>query len=187
LNDELTQSLYAVSSKIGGADTNDTVDPNITNVYEPYKLQTPGKITGSLALVFGKTGLISVDYAIKDYGNTKFQPQNDSYFKNLNNQMSNTLSNSSELRLGAEYKIKEWSLRGGYRFEQSPYKNKTTIGDLNSFSGGLGYNFGSFKLDFAYTNAQRKYQQPFFNQGFTDGAKINTKNNNVSVTLMFEM
>jgi len=187
LSDELTQKIWAVSANISEELPSDIVNPQITNVYEPYKLQTPSKFTGSLAYVFGKTGLISIDYTIKDYGNTKFQPESDSYFRNLNSQMSNTLSNSSELRLGAEYKIKEWSLRGGYRFEQSPYKNKTTIGDLNSFSGGLGYNFGSFKLDFAYTNAQRKYQQPFFNQGFTDGAKINTKNNNVSVTLMFEM
>ena len=63
----------------------------------------------------------------------------------------------------------------------------TTIGDLNSFSGGLGYNFGMFKLDFAYTNAQRNSQQPFFNQGFTDGANIKTTNNNFTMTLLFEM
>jgi long-subunit fatty acid transport protein len=101
--------------------------------------------------------------------------------------MSNILKTSGELRLGAEYKIKEWSLRGGYRFEESPYKNKTTIGDLNSISGGLGYNFGMFKLDFSYTNAQRNSQQGFFNQGFTDSAKINTKDNNFTMTLLFEM
>jgi long-subunit fatty acid transport protein len=101
--------------------------------------------------------------------------------------MSNILTTAGELRLGAEYKIKEWSLRGGYRFEESPYKDGTTIGDLNSFSGGLGYNFGAFKLDFSYTNAQRKSQQPFFNQGFTDGAKINTIGNNFTMTLLFEM
>jgi len=101
--------------------------------------------------------------------------------------MSNILAVSNEFRIGAEYKIKEWSLRGGYRFEESPYKNKTTIGDLNSFSGGLGYNFGMFKLDLAYTNAQRNSQQGFFTQGFTDGAKIKTTNNNFTMTLLFEM
>jgi hypothetical protein len=41
-------------------------------------------MTGSLH--FGKAGLISVDYAIKDYGNTKFKPNSDSYFNSLNNQ-----------------------------------------------------------------------------------------------------
>jgi long-subunit fatty acid transport protein len=37
--------------------------------------------------------------------------------------MSNTLDNTGELRIGAEYKIEKLSLRAGYRFEQSPYKN----------------------------------------------------------------
>jgi long-subunit fatty acid transport protein len=43
--------------------------------------------------------------------------------------MSSTLQNTGELRVGAEYK-KRLSLRGGYRYEQSPYQDKTTIGDL---------------------------------------------------------
>lgn len=187
LSDELTQSLVAVSSATGLADTNDVVNPDVTNYYEPYKLQTPSKVTGSFAYVFGKTGLFSIDYSLKDYNNTKFHPGNDPYYRVLNSEMSNTLKTSGELRIGAEYKINQWSLRGGYRFEESPYKDKTTIGDLNSFSGGLGYDFGMFKLDFAYTNAQRSAQQGFFNQGFTDAAKINTTNNNFSVTLLFEM
>jgi hypothetical protein len=187
LSDEFSQKLVAVSANIVNVLPPDIVDPQVINYYDPYKLTTPSKYTGSFAYIFGKTGLISLDYSLKDYGNTKFEPRYDSYYSMLNTEMSKTLKTSGELRIGAEYKIKEWSLRGGYRFEESPYKNGTTIGDLNSFSGGLGYNFGMFKLDLAYTNAQRNSQQPFFNQGFTDGAKINTKNNNFSMTLLFEM
>ena len=187
LNDEFSQSLSSVSANVVNELPADVVDPQIINYYAPYELSTPSKFTGSLAHIFGKTGLISIDYTIKDYGNTKFQPENDIYFRDLNNQMSNFLAISNEIRIGAEYKIKEWSLRGGYRFEESPYKNKTTIGDLNSFSGGLGYNFGMFKVDLSYTNGQRNSQQGFFNQGFTDGAKIKTTNDNFTMTLLFEM
>lgn len=187
LNDEFSQNIVAVSENTTGELPADVVNPNLINYYAPYELQTPGKLTGSFAYVFGKTGLISIDYSIKDYGNTKFQPENDFYYRGLNSQMNNTLASSSEVRIGGEYKINAWSLRGGYRFEQSPYKNSTTIGDLTSFSGGLGYNFGVFKLDFSYTYADRNSQQPFFNQGFTDGARINAKNNNVSMTLLFEL
>lgn len=187
LNDELSQKLVSVSANTGGELPADTVSPNVINYYELYKLQTPSKITGSFAYVFGKSGLISLDYSLKDYSNTKFTPENDTYFKNLNSQMTNTLNKSGELRIGAEYKIKQWSLRGGYRYEESPYKNSTTIGDLNGYSAGLGYNFGSTKLDFAYSHAQRNTQEGFFNQGFTDSAKINTTNNNVTMTLLFEL
>jgi long-subunit fatty acid transport protein len=187
LNDEFSQSLVAVSSATDLDDTNDVVNPQITNVYEPYKLQTPSKLTGSFAYVFGKSGLISIDYAMKDYSNTKFKPENDSYFNSVNNYMSSVLDKTNEVRVGAEYKIEAWSLRAGYRYEQSPYKNKTTMGDLKGYSGGLGYNFGSTKLDLAYSSAERNSQQGFFNQGFTDGANIKTINNNVSLTLLFEL
>jgi hypothetical protein len=187
LSDEFSQKLVAVSSANNQPDTNDAVDPQVTNLYEPYKLQTPSKLTGSFAYVFGKSGLISIDYAMKDYSNTKFKPENDSYFNTVNNYMGSVLDKTNEVRVGAEYKINALSLRAGYRYEQSPYKNKTTVGDLTGYSAGLGYNFGSTKLDLAYSTAERSSQQGFFNQGFTDGANIKTTNNNVSLTLLFEL
>ena len=187
LNDELSQRLVAVSSATNADDTNDVVNPQVVNIYEPYKLQTPSKLTGSFAYVFGKSGLISVDYAIKDYSKTKFKPENDPYFNDLNSDMNSILDTTGELRIGAEYKIEALSLRAGYRYEQSPYKNAVTIGDLTGYSAGLGYSFGSTKVDLAYSYAKRNSQQGFFNQGFTDGASIKAINNNLSVTLLFEL
>ena len=186
-SDEFSQNLTSVSTNSVDQLSPDVVEPGITNYYAPYQLVSPSKFTGSFAYIFGKTGLISIDYTVRDYASTKFRPENDLYFRDLNTQMSNILDITNEFRIGAEYKIKEWSLRGGYRFEESPYQNKTTIGDLKSFSGGLGYNFGTFKVDLSYTNAQRNSQQSFFNQGFTDGANINTINNNFTMTLLFEL
>ncbi|MBA0884041.1 OmpP1/FadL family transporter [Flavobacterium undicola] len=188
LNDELTQTLVAVSanSTTGPLDP-DVVDPNVTNVYAPYKLQTPGKLTGSFAYVFGKTGLISIDYSRKNYGNIRFKPEYDSYYQGVNNEIDKTLSRTNEVRIGGEYKIERLSLRAGYRFEQSPYKNKTTIGDLNGYSGGLGYNFGSTRADLSYAYAERNSQQAFFSQGLTDRANINSITNTVSLTLLFEL
>ena len=101
--------------------------------------------------------------------------------------MGSVLDKTNEVRLGAEYKINALSLRAGYRYEQSPYKNSSTIGDLKGYSGGLGYNFGSTKVDLAYAYAERDAQQGFFSQGLTDGPKINSINNIVSLTLLFEL
>lgn len=186
LNDEFSQNIGTVRVDPTTTETlTEFVDPNITIVYDTHRLQTPGKMTGSLAYVFGKEGLISVDYSIKDYGNTKFRPDND--FNAVNDQMSNALTQVGELRIGAEKRIKDWSLRVGYRMEDSPYKNGKTIGDLTSYSGGLGYNFGDVKLDLAYTYINREYQQGFFSQGLTDPANIKSVNNNVSLTMLFEL
>ena len=185
LNDEFTQYVIATSGSINGGLAPDIVNPETTMVYEPYKLQTPSKLTGSFAYVFGKTGLISFDYAIKDYSKTRFRPNSD--FSGANSQIKNVLDVSNEFRIGAEYKIKKFSLRGGYRFEESPYKDGKTIGDLTGYSGGLGYNFGKFKLDMAYSYSERDSQQAFFSQGLIDTATITSKNNNISLSLLFEL
>ena len=189
LNDELRQTLSSRGFNYGNPPntnlTTTTVDSDFVIIYEPYNLRTPGKWTGSLAYIFGKSGLISVDYALKDYSNTKFTPKNE--FKNTNSDLSNLLTTAGELRIGAEYRIKQWSLRGGFRNEQSPYKNGKTIGDLTGMSTGIGYNFGNTKLDLAYSASSRESQNQFFSQGFTDSASVKTKNTSVSLTLLFEL
>jgi hypothetical protein len=187
LNDELSQRLITVSGNSSTELPQDVIDPQVINTYQPYKLQTPSTLTGSFAYIFGKSGLISIDYARKDYRYTKFKPENDAFFRTLNNDINALLDTTAELRIGAEYKIEALSLRAGYRYEQSPYKNAVTLGDLNGYSTGLGYNFGSTKVDLAYSYAKRNSQQGFFNQGFTDGASINAINTNVSLTLLFEL
>ncbi len=189
LFDELQQTLTSTGFNYGNPPnpnlSSTTPDSNIIIAYQPYSLRAPGKWTGSLAYVFGKKGLISLDYTRRDYSNTIFTPKNE--FQVANQILGNTLDVASELRIGAEYRIKQWSLRGGFRNEKSPYRNGTTVGDLNGFSTGLGYNFGNTKLDLAYAHAQRNSNNAFFAQGFTDGATIRTKNNNIVMTLLFEL
>jgi hypothetical protein len=186
LNDELSQGIAAVSAtSTGSLLPSDKVFPNVINIYEPYRIQTPSKVTGSIAYIFGKKGLISLDYAFKDYSNTKLSPKND--FRNINNSISNVLKQSAECRIGAEYRIKEWSLRGGYRMEQSPYKDKSIMGNLSGYSAGFGYVFGATRIDFAYALAKRNYKQQFFSTGFTDAAIINSTLETISVTMLFEL
>ena len=188
LNDELKQSISAITGNNTGNLPQDFVDPNLTVIYEPYKIKTPGKFTTSFAYVAGKRGLISFDYSVRDYSNTTFRPKRDALFQSLNNNIQvNTRERASEYNVGGEYKIKQFSLRGGYHFEQSPYKNNATLGNLTGYSGGIGYNFGNTKLDFAYATSKREFNQQFFTTGLTDSARINNKISNVVVTLAFEL
>lgn len=190
LTDEKQQILQTSGYKYGNPEnpnlSSQIVDSNFLLIYPAYKLQTPSKWTGSLAYVFGKQGLISIDYSIKDYSKTRFKP-NDSFFRPLNASIDTQLHAANELRIGGEYRFKEWSFRGGYRYEESPYKDKKVVGDLSGFSTGFGYNFGTTRLDMAYAYSQRKSQQSFFSQGFIDGPEVTTKNNTISLTLVFEL
>ena len=182
IDDETTQFL----------DTNVLVDENASelgvnslNVFPRYRLKTPSKITGSLAYVFNKKGLISFDYSRKNFGNTEFT--NDDNYNEVNNAMSEILTNASTYRLGAEYKVSRVSFRGGYRFEESPYTDGETIGDLSGFSLGLGYSFGNTKLDLTYDKWQRTDASPLYNIGLIDTASVERQNSNITLSLSFNI
>lgn len=161
------------------------VDPQIVNVYPDYKLQTPGKYSGSLAYLFGPQGLISFDYSYRDYSNMKFKPTDDPTFANQNSQMADELRGASSFRLGGEYRFGELSLRGGYRFEESPYRNETSIGDLNGYSLGAGYDFGGLRVDLAYDLAEQERNPQMYQTGLTNTMAIDQQLSNVTLTLSF--
>lgn len=187
LQDELRQSI---ASSCPGCDagrpdaTTFIIDPGITNVYNDYNIKTPSKYTGSLAYVFGGSGLISVDYSLKDYSKTKFTS---SGYGDLNQQLSENLDMAGELRVGAEYRIKQFSFRGGYRYEQSPYKNGSQLGDLNGFSGGFGIAFPNSRLDLAYSYFQRIMQSSLISSGMMDMARIKNVNNNITLSYTIDL
>ena len=159
------------------------IDPNVINVFADYNLQTPGKITASGAYIFGKSGLLSIDYSFKDYSNIEFRPTNDVVFASVNNTINNQLTTASTIRIGGEYRINQLSLRGGYMYEESPYTNELTVGDTSGFSLGLGYNFGNYSFDLSYARAEQDRQQQLYSIGLTDAAQVNTVTSNVVFTL----
>ena len=131
--------------------------------------------------------MLSFYYSIKDYGSAKFKPTGDSFFAFQNNTINNNLVAASTYRFGGEYRVKQFSFRGGYRFEESPYKNGLTVGDLKGYSFGIGFNLGNTKLDLTYDQATRSSQPQLYNVGLTDRAMIDTRNSNVTFSIGFNI
>lgn len=163
------------------------VDPHVLNIYEDYNLSTPGKVTASAAYIFGTQGLISFDYSYKDFGAIDFGTYYDDNgdFDDVNNDIDTSLQGVSSFRLGGEYRINQLSLRGGVRYEASPYKNEETIGDLSGFSLGFGYNFGNYNLDLSYARAEQERKQQLYSTGLTDSASVDTTYSTIALTLGF--
>jgi hypothetical protein len=61
------------------------------------------------------------------------------------------------------------------------------MGNLTTYSGGLGYNFGDTRLDVSYSHGWRNFNQQMFNRGLTDTARSRAVFDNISVTLLFEL
>lgn len=155
--------------------------PDVVVVYPEYKLRTPSSWTASVAYIFGKSGLISMDYIYKGYGNMQFQTD---FLKPENSIIQNELGDVNILRFGGEYRIKALSLRGGMRYEQSPYKvaNKR-IGNLKGYSLGAGYSFGSIRLDVSYDIAKQDFQYQPYESVLTTPAYISATRNSLIFTL----
>lgn len=115
----------------------------------------------------------------------KFKPTGDPDFAFQNDLMESELQGASTYRLGGEYRIEGWSLRGGYRFEESPYENESTLEDLQGYSFGVGYNFGNIKIDAAYETFEQDRNPQLFETGLTDRAAVNRQSNNVVLSISF--
>lgn len=126
-----------------------------------YKLRTPSKLTASAAIIFGKIGLISLDYTTKNFKGLNLSGDN---FSSENSFFNNELRRTNSVNIGTEWRIDKLSLRGGYKYVQSPDASAIDSDNLESYSLGLGYNFGTVKFNLAYANSSRTGIYNFYPQ-----------------------
>jgi hypothetical protein len=188
--EETTQLLETRRMENGQAIV-EKINPRVVNIFETYQLCTPGELTASAAYIFGINGLISIDYSYKDYGSISYNSynyfENDTYFNALNTSIEDSFGGVNSLRIGGEYRINNYSLRGGIRYEDSPSRNETSIGNLNGFSLGMGYNLGNYNLNISYARAEQDRRQQLYSEGLTDTATITTVTSNIALTLGFTL
>lgn len=199
---KLTDTYDArISSEIGGNLYNAQQDRPYLSY---YKLQGPLKYDFSLAVIFGKIGLISADYGIDDYTSMTLREDNGSAFnfRNANNNISNTLKMTQTMRIGAEIKASnEVSLRAGYAQTTTSMENNAynTLNDNTArtdtdyftdkgsqyFSGGIGYRETSWYFDFTYLAKINKQEfHPYYIEN-SSTADVTTRTNNFIATLGF--
>ncbi len=146
-----------------------------------YSFKTPARFTASMAYIFAKSGLISIDYSFRNYNGIRYGNEVD--FKSVNRDFSEFFVNTNEVNLGTEWRIKKWSLRGGYHYKQNPntfLKNS----DIQGFSLGFGYNFGFANLDVSYY--QDKHTD-YFHIYSNNDTWINNNTSKLTGTLSFNL
>jgi hypothetical protein len=149
-----------------------------------YSLKTPSKITASAAFIFGKNGLLSIDYSSKNYTNTKLS---NGGFSTQNRFFQNELKSAHALNIGSEWRFENFSFRGGYRYEQSPYKLAIASDNLEGYSFGGGYNFGKYRIDISFSDANRTAPYNFYAGFDVNAANIITNNKVFTATLVINL
>ena len=164
------------------------IDPNVINFYEEYKLTLPSKSLFSIAYIFGDKGLISLDYELTKYSNSKFNDNNgnDTYMKSLNGIIKNRFNDISEsIRIGGEYRIKDYSLRTGYYFYKGPdsaYENYRS-----GVSLGLGINYGFLNVDISVSKSKDFNKNQLYTNGLTNLYSIDNDLFTLFTTFRFKL
>ena len=122
--------------------------PSITGNYQ-YNMSTPMRAIGDVAFFIGGIGSFSAEYEWTDYSKAKFSAR-DYGFGDVNGEIRDIYQSTHNLRFGTEWRYSNYSFRGGYALYSSPYAKELNDGKRQSFSLGIGYNFGYGSVDFAY-------------------------------------
>ena len=144
---------------------------------ENRTFRTPTKLTLSGAFIPNKHFAFNVDYRV-DLGKPNFG--GGAADVQLNNFYESTYKAQHEVRIGGEYRIKSFRVRGVYAFTTSPFKDHTEtmfdnnanvvsgklsnyiVGKTQVISGGIGYDFKMFYIDASYQHRTHEHSNPFF-------------------------
>ena len=144
---------------------------------ENRTFRTPTKLTLSGAFIPNKHFAFNVDYRV-DLGKPNFG--GGAADVQLNNFYESTYKAQHEVRIGGEYRIKSFRVRGGYAFTTSPFKDHTEtmfdnnanvvsgklsnyiVGKTQVISGGIGYDFKMFYIDASYQHRTHEHSNSFF-------------------------
>lgn len=137
-----------------------------------YGLRTPWRFSAGVGTVFSKHGFLSGELEYVNYSNNRFLYEGFADDEALLNQsIKNNLSDAIKLKIGGEFAMGTFRVRGGFITQQS-----AIVADNNfqsSFSFGIGLRQRGYYLDLGYRRAIAKetytpYQVTNGTQQFVD-------------------
>jgi hypothetical protein len=156
----MSSKLQNVSSAANGSHYAETP----INSYQ-YNMDTPMRAIGSFAYLFGKRGLVSIDYEYVDYSKVKLKSYDDYKYNDAadvsldNTEIHSVYRSVGNLRVGGEFKpVDALSLRLGYESYGNPYEsNAHNLSQpnkdykYNTYNCGIGYRINNVSFDVAYS------------------------------------
>ena len=132
-----------------GTDFGGETDPG---EYE-YRLTTPMRATGGVAIIAGKYGFFTGDVEYVDYTRARLRDDSDNgVFQGSNNDISSLYGSAVNVRLGAEGRFDIFRVRGGFALYGDPYENKRYDRKKTYLTAGVGIRQANYFFDLALVN-----------------------------------
>lgn len=152
-----------------------------------YRLSSPQRFMASSAFVYGKQGLISIQYETVHQTRQRFT-SDDLDLDFLDEQASEQLKWQHFITASTEYRIKTVSLRGFYRLGSSSFAaNDEGITAEQAFGLGVGVILSKWRLDLAWRSQRRSGQHFLYNEAFTAPAQQDFSNSLFSFGAHFNL
>lgn len=193
LTDTYSSTINANFDATPGYAASQTDATTGTNQYA-YRITTPFRANGGVAVTIGKYGFLTGDVEYVGYQQARLNsnPNNslgdNASFASTNSYIGQNFDKAVNLRVGGEARLDIFRVRLGFAHYGSPY-NKATVNtsytDLaqNYYTAGLGVRTGSYFLDLAgvYTR-YNTYYSPYLLNNFTEPV-IRVQNTRFTATL----
>lgn len=152
MNEEYEASMTAVFDNYYFAPEDKTLgtETAVSDVIlSNYGLYTPFKVGGGATVFLGKYGFISADVDWVDYSAARLSSLD--FNEGPDNQVIQDLYSSTvNYRFGAEAKLNNWRVRGGYAHQGNPFLDNFGYDQsTQQLSGGLGVQFDALRVDFS--------------------------------------
>ena len=152
-----------------------------------YSLITPWRLTWGMTYFFQKHGFISADAEWLNYGKTKYSGDDD--YSGDNEDIRNLYKSVVNLRVGGEYRIKNYRLRAGYSLMPDPFSAQQNSVDraISSISMGGGYKKSNYYVDLAliFGSGDNSYRPYSLNYEFDPLVTLKKKSTTIMITVGF--
>ncbi len=152
--------------------------------YYDYQLTTPFRAMGSVAFIIGQYGLVSADYEFVNYSQARFNSTYDSY-SDINDQIRSGYKSWGNIRLGTEWRLANFRIRGGFAYFSNPYTSGNNNSERFQASGGLGYRAKHFFADVTYVWTKMNQNYYLYDPSMVNPSAITYNTNTVYTTIGF--
>ena len=154
-----------------------------------YSLTTPFRLIGGLGFMLpGQLGVISLDYEYVDYTAMRLRETDGGYdFYDENQVIQSVYRPTGNLKAGAEFRLGQFMVRGGYAWYGSPYASDQINSDsgFSSYSAGVGFRERNFYIDLGYVRTMQDQHYFLYDYDGMESALGMGTNNRFLVTFGF--
>ncbi len=187
-NESYDRSLYSTLQSPGGPVENYS-ESELPGEFT-YRLTTPFRANGGVAVFLSKYGFLTADVEYVDYSSIRFSNDDDdgfgNYFSGVNSRIDDLYRSAVNYKFGAEGRYEVFRLRAGYAVSANPYQNSNLDAKINTVTLGAGVRLQKYYADIAFTHTSGKSQYSpytFEDASYDPIVDLDSKQNNVMFTV----